>query len=109
MYKKGGKEKWGSDLAGRQHHFGRNMGILEQLEGHKLVILCGFGILQNVGELLQVPRPQKMRNVHLAMEQGKGKVGVKLQTRGLGRYSMPWSSSGHTTLASQRSSVRFRA
>jgi hypothetical protein len=45
-------------LAARQDSPRRNVGIFQQFECHKAVIIRGFRILQNLGKLLQVPGAQ---------------------------------------------------
>ena len=50
-------------LAPREDHAGRDVGVLQQLEGDEPVVSGRFRVVQNVRELLQVPRAQEMGDI----------------------------------------------
>ena len=50
-------------LAHRQHAAGGDVGVLEEIEGDELVVVAGFLVVEDVAQLLQMPRPQIMVDV----------------------------------------------
>ena len=50
-------------LAARQHPSGRDVGVLEQLEGDEVVVGGGLGVVEDVAELLEVPGAQQVRDI----------------------------------------------
>jgi uncharacterized metal-binding protein YceD (DUF177 family) len=47
----------------RQDQARRDVGVLQQLQRHKAVVVAGLLIFQDLGQLLQVTWTQQMRNV----------------------------------------------
>jgi hypothetical protein len=50
-------------LAHRQHPAGGDVGVLQEIEGHELVVVAGLLVLEDAAQLLQVPRAQIMIDV----------------------------------------------
>ena len=50
-------------LASRQDHPRGDVGVLEELERDEAIVVGSLGIFEDVGELLQVPGPQQVRDV----------------------------------------------
>ncbi|MGY3158413.1 hypothetical protein ACVW0V_007553 [Bradyrhizobium elkanii] len=60
-------------LAHRQHAAGRDVGILQEVEGDKLVVIAGFLVLEDRAQLLQVARPQ------IVVDVAEGGLGERAQ------------------------------
>ena len=50
-------------LAHRQHPAGGDVGVLEEIEGDELVVVAGLRIVEDIAQLLQMPRAQVMVDV----------------------------------------------
>ncbi len=50
-------------LAHRQHAAGSDVGILQEVKRHELVVVAGLGVVQNLAQLRQMSRPQIMIDV----------------------------------------------
>ena len=50
-------------LAHGQHAAGRDIGVLEKIVGHELVVVARLGIVEDRAQLLEMPGPQQMINV----------------------------------------------
>ena len=50
-------------LAARQHHARRDVRVLEQLERDEPVVLARVGVVEDLAQLREVPRPQQVRDV----------------------------------------------
>ncbi len=50
-------------LAHRQHAAGGDVGVLQEVEGDELVVVGGFLVVEDVAQLLQMPRPQVVVDV----------------------------------------------
>ena len=50
-------------LAHRQHAAGGDVGVLQEIEGDELVVVAGLLVIEDVAQLLQMPRPQIMIDV----------------------------------------------
>mmetsp|Transcript_8147 Transcript_8147/g.23142 ORF Transcript_8147/g.23142 Transcript_8147/m.23142 type:complete len:376 (-) Transcript_8147:14-1141(-) len=51
-------------LAHGQDHRRRNVGVLEHLDGHELVVLRGLRVFQNVGQRLEMSWPQEVGDIY---------------------------------------------
>ncbi len=67
-------------LAHRQHEAGRDLGVAQEGERHAPVVLRGLGVVEDGGELRQVPGPVEKRHVAegLPRDEGEG-LGGDLQ------------------------------
>ena len=50
-------------LAHRQHAGSRDVGVLEQVQGHELVVVAGLGVVENAAQLREVRRTQVVGDV----------------------------------------------
>ena len=50
-------------LAHRQHAAGGDVGVLQEVEGDELVVVAGLLVIEDIAQLLQMPRPQIMIDV----------------------------------------------
>ena len=67
-------------LARRQDHARRDVGVLHQLEGDEAVVVRRLGILENLGELLEVARAEEMGDIPNRLGgQRDQRLGIHLQ------------------------------
>ena len=67
-------------LAPGEDHPGGDVGVLEKLEGDETVVAGRLGVLEDVGELLQVARAEEMRDVrHALLRDEAERLGLDLE------------------------------
>jgi hypothetical protein len=67
-------------LAPGEDHPGGDVGVLEKLEGDETVVAGRLGVLEDVGELLQVARAEEMRDVrHALLRDEAERLGLNLE------------------------------
>ena len=73
-------------LAHRQHPAGRDVGVLEQVQGHELVVVAGLGVVDDAPQLGQVRRSQVVGDV---VHRGLGQRPQRVRARPGGRSGRP--------------------